>query len=113
MGYHDLFSCWADVQREFDMDEPEPEFVVFAGYEYENYGGEAHVIYRDQGKLWLVSGSHCSCYGLEGQWEPEETTREVIVRMVEKSKERGWDEDVLCRHATEIMLRLRVDGIGR
>ena len=25
-----------------------------------------------------MNGSHCSCYGLEGQWEPEETDLEAI-----------------------------------
>src|SRR5690606_7447254 len=26
------------------------------------------------GKLYEVHGSHCSCYGFEEQWQPEETT---------------------------------------
>lgn len=26
------------------------------------------------GKLYEVSGEHCSCYGLEGQWNPAETS---------------------------------------
>jgi hypothetical protein len=36
------------------------------------------VIFEKDGKLWEVNGSHCSCYGLEGQWQPEETTWEAI-----------------------------------
>lgn len=28
--------------------------------------------------LYEVNGSHCSCYGLEGQWEEEETTVEAL-----------------------------------
>ena len=28
--------------------------------------------------MWEVNGAHCSCYGLEGQWEPEETTVEAL-----------------------------------
>lgn len=30
------------------------------------------------GKLYEVHGSHCSCYGYEGQWLPEETTFEAL-----------------------------------
>ena len=28
--------------------------------------------------LYEVHGSHCSCYGFEGQWTPEETTLEYL-----------------------------------
>jgi hypothetical protein len=48
--------------------------VLLAYYSYEEYTGEAFVLLRKDGKLYEVNGSHCSCYGLEGQWEPEETT---------------------------------------
>lgn len=45
--------------------------VLWATYTYENYSGSAHVIFeKDDGKLFEVYGSHCSCNGLEGQWEP-------------------------------------------
>lgn len=30
------------------------------------------------GKLFEVHGTHCSCYGFEGQFEPEETTLEYL-----------------------------------
>lgn len=30
------------------------------------------------GKLYEVHGSHCSCYGFEGQWEPTETTGKYL-----------------------------------
>lgn len=30
------------------------------------------------GKLWENHGGHCSCYGFEGQWSPEETTKEAL-----------------------------------
>lgn len=48
--------------------------VLLASYGYENYSGDAFVLFRDtrDGKLYEVHGGHCSCYGLEGQWEPEE-----------------------------------------
>jgi len=47
--------------------------VLLASYSYENYSGDAFVLFRDtrDGKLYEVHGGHCSCYGLEGQWDPE------------------------------------------
>ncbi len=57
--------------------------VLLAAYCCENYSGDAFVLFRRDGKLYEVNGSHCSCYGLgqqtisgdrETQWEPEETT---------------------------------------
>ncbi len=43
---------------------------------YSGYDGDAFVLLRRDadGALLRVDGAHCSCYGLEGQWEPEETT---------------------------------------
>jgi hypothetical protein len=34
--------------------------------------------FEKNGILYEVSGSHCSCYGLEDQWEPEETSIESL-----------------------------------
>lgn len=52
--------------------------ILFAAYENESYEGYAMVIFSKDGKLYEVNGSHCSCNGLEGQWEPEETSLEAL-----------------------------------
>lgn len=52
--------------------------VHLARYQYEDYSGSAIVIFEKDGKLFEVNGGHCSCYGLEGQWEPEETSWQAI-----------------------------------
>lgn len=61
--------------------------VLFAAYTYEDYEGDAFVLFKRDGKLYEVNGGHCSCYGLSesgingdapDQWEPEETTAEAI-----------------------------------
>lgn len=52
--------------------------VLLASYSQDNYSGEAFVLFEHDGRLFEVNASHCSCYGLEGQWEPEETTREAL-----------------------------------
>jgi hypothetical protein len=52
--------------------------VHLAWYGYGHYCGDSLVIFEKNGKLQEVNGSHCSCYGLEGQWEPEETSWEAL-----------------------------------
>jgi len=47
--------------------------ILFADYTHEDYSGDAYVLGfdKEEGKWFEVHGGHCSCYGLEGQWEPE------------------------------------------
>ena len=47
--------------------------VLLASYGTDNYTGDAFVLFRNtkDGQLYENHGSHCSCYGLEGQWKPE------------------------------------------
>lgn len=52
--------------------------IIAATYTYEDYSGSAWVVFRKNGTLYEVNGSHCSCYGLEGQWKPEETSFEAL-----------------------------------
>lgn len=48
--------------------------ILLASYETGNWEGEAFVLLEKEGKLYEINASHCSCYGLEDQWSPEETT---------------------------------------
>jgi len=68
------------------QDKPEYQGVeiLLASYSYQYYSGDAFVLFRKEGKLYEVNGGHCSCYGLEGQWEPEETTAEALRHRIEK-----------------------------
>lgn len=71
--YRDGFESWKDVASNFSADIPEPDEVLFAEYDLSQaYEGSADVIYRSGDKYYWASGSHCSCYGLEGQWDPVE-----------------------------------------
>lgn len=64
--------------------------VLFASYSYQDYTGDAFVLFEKDGKLYEVNGGHCSCMGLEGQWEPEETNIQALKhRLYEGSM--GWD----------------------
>ena len=66
----------ADASR--DIVPHAPEHVLWADYWQEFYEGTAFVVFTSGGMLYEVHGSHCSCYGLEDQWEPEETTIEAL-----------------------------------
>ena len=52
--------------------------IILASYGYEDYFGDAFVLYEYDGQLFEVNGSHCSCYGLEDQFVPERTSLEAI-----------------------------------
>lgn len=91
----DYFKSREDVAREFEegtgnrysddvsnfivnADFPTDREILYASYEHGTYYGWAYVLFQRGKKLFEVSGSHCSCYGLEGQWKPEETSWAAI-----------------------------------
>lgn len=66
--------------------------IILASYLYEDYSGSAYVLFERDGKLWIVEGGHCSCYGLSDsdysgnettQWQPEETTIESLQAIID------------------------------
>lgn len=63
--------------------------VLFASYSVDNYAGDTWVLFEENGVLFEVEGSHCSCYGLEGQWEPSEITLEQLQFRLLNSKTFG------------------------
>jgi hypothetical protein len=69
------------VAANFNETLPDDVEILFAIYTNEGYSGDATVIFRQGGKLYLVEGGHCSCYGLEGQWEPTETNVQALRMM--------------------------------
>lgn len=69
--------------------------VIFAAYGGDSYEGLAIVVYERDGQLYKVNASHCSCYGLEGQWKPEETTWAALG--IRKLDEDGFDASVLAQ----------------
>lgn len=52
--------------------------LLYVYYSYENYSGYSDVIFEKDGELFHVSGGHCSCYGLEGQWKPDPTSIDAL-----------------------------------
>ena len=84
--YYGYFRDWNDVLNQFSVSDEERKIYadavpVYATYDCEQYEGYATVIFIQHGKFFEVHGSHCSCMGLEDQFEPEETTYEVLKHM--------------------------------
>lgn len=56
--------------------------VLYMGGTFDDYQEDCTALFKcPDNKLWWVSGGHCSCYGYEDQWNPEETSVEAIARM--------------------------------
>lgn len=75
-----------EIFEDFKADRPADCEFIFAAYDQGNYEGEALVLFRSGDKLFEVNGGHCSCCGLEGQWEPEETTVAALRHRVENGR---------------------------
>lgn len=82
-GVEDVIANFAGSSEE-DLNEA---VVIAAIYSHESYEGSAMVVYRKDGKLYEVHGSHCSCNGLEDCWSPEETTYEALYDRLSKTKD--------------------------
>lgn len=98
-----VYNEFREVSRwgyDYEMTPPPKNLkILYADYTYEDYTGDAYVLgYNKEKKKWFeVHGSHCSCYGLEGQWEEEyyETKKQLIAVL----KKRFETDSSFCRYA--------------
>lgn len=82
--------------------------IILATYTYEDYSGDAFVLFERGGKLYEVNGSHCSCYGLEGQWEPEEVTAAALLHRLDNGElGTAYDYDAGSRRKNVFASELR------
>ncbi len=75
------------IAADFEVELPADLEIIVASYVHEQYDGQALVVFKQAGHLFMLEGSHCSCYGLEGQWEPDRTTVRALAKQA-----RGLDE---------------------
>lgn len=89
---------------EFNGDRSKIE-ILFASYTYEMYSGEAFLIVKKENKLYEVNANHCSCYGLEGQFDLEETSIKQLEFYLEKGhKFRYYNgEDFIKEHLVDFI----------
>lgn len=73
-----LFGTPDEVYKEFldygdNTPLPKEFLLLYADYTYENYSGDAYILGYNKNKkqFFEVHGGHCSCNGLEGQWDEE------------------------------------------
>ena len=101
----------AGMLEDFGIDKTalEGAEVLLASYTYEDYSGSAFVLFRRDGDLYEVNGSHCSCYGLaeqdycgtdRTQWEPEETSREALEKRIDSYEFDGLRDELKAVLAT-------------
>lgn len=78
---------WEDGKRLKDF--PTDKEILFASYELGGYEGDSTVLFQRDGKLYQNSASHCSCYGLEGQWGPDEVVPEQLLKQSAPYEDHG------------------------
>lgn len=91
MTYYGFWDDRESMMHEFQIEEDKLEGVdiLFAIYDGGGYDGDVFVVFEKGGDLFEVGG-HCSCYGLEGQWEPEKADPEILKERIEASNENSY-----------------------
>lgn len=86
--YLNDFGDFDHVMSEYRTTDEERAFVkqiILADYTYEDYSGNSYVLFVGvDDKLYEVYGSHCSCHGLEDQWDICDTTLEYFYDQIER-----------------------------
>jgi hypothetical protein len=94
-----VFKKKRDVLNAFDINDCQDVHILFAAYFIDGYDGSAYVLYEKDGKLYDVTGSHCSCYGLENQFDPEECE----LRVLRDRLKSGFGSSDFCKELKEFI----------
>jgi hypothetical protein len=89
-----------EVARDFEKDYIKNLNILFADYQNGCYNGEAFVLFEKDGKLFEVFGDHCSCYGLGGQFDPEEVCLEALEHRLIKG---NYSRDIFSTELKEFL----------
>ena len=82
-------SSWdEDADRKAALDKHKDDHILFAVYDLDDYNGDAFVLFENGGVLYEINASHCSCYGLEGQWYDEK--EKVVLEELKHRLTEGW-----------------------
>ncbi len=76
------------LQKEFGLlpHELSNATLLLASYTHDELGGEAFVLFRQEGVLYEVNASHDSMGGITGQWDPEETFPKALRYRLEQGQ---------------------------
>lgn len=99
------FESVKDVETEFDIKLDPKQQILFASYGQANYSGDAWVLLYQNEELFEANGSHCSCYGLEGQFELERVQlRELQNRVIKGTfGEDSWSYNEFKKELIEFL----------
>ena len=97
-----------DILSNFEITEEELDGanVLLASYECYFYEGDAFVLLEKDGVLYEVNGSHCSCYGLEKQWNLEPTNVDSLRHRLEKGRLGAWGSHKFADELREVLDQL-------
>ena len=84
---------------DFEIDSVGDFNVLVARYDQEDYEGSAFVLLEKEGQLYEVYASHCSCFGLEYQFEP----KPVSIDDLKANLERGYQFDGCEKEVRDIL----------
>lgn len=111
--YYGEFRDWDDVVGNFGINETDQDkLVLFAAYDTPSYEGYAMVVYVQNGKFYLADGSHCSCFGLEDQWKPEEMPLKALLKMADEGLGMLNDYNLEFRNSLRIVQELKIEGLA-
>jgi hypothetical protein len=98
---------WIEKKAQMDraFEKHKNNKIIFASYGQANYSGDAWVLFENDGKLYEVNGGHCSCYGLEGQWNPEEVSLAELENRLLKGSfgEDDWSDNCFKEKLCEFL----------
>jgi hypothetical protein len=80
--------------------------ILFASYYYRNYHGEAWILFEENKELFEINASHCSCFGLEGQFDPEKVILKELKNRLEKGtfgKDDEFEINIFAKELKEFL----------
>lgn len=103
--YFNDFDDRADVIKNFEIKDSDLENanVLFASYGGGSYEGDAIVILTREDDVFEVHGSHCSCHGLEDQWDEEKTSWESLFERYVKNEKHYFEDE----HGVDAKIHLK------
>ncbi len=94
LKFHEDFQDIEHLKKEFEItnDDLQGVEILFAVYRIGSYDGQSLVLFKKDDKLYIVDASHCSCYGLEGLWEPVETNEKALKMEIDAKSSYHYEE---------------------
>lgn len=94
LKFHEDFQDIEHLKKEYEItnDDLLGVEILFAVYRTGRYDGQSLVLFKKDDKLYIVDASHCSCYGLEGQWDPIEINEATLKKEIDAKSSYRFEE---------------------